>query len=50
MVFFGEVLAAYGSEKSWREKIYNWDDKKLGTLKLGDESVVIPYNPEGESD
>ena len=47
-LFLGEVVESHISEKDRREKIYNWDDKRLGTIKLGDTSKEIQYSPEGE--
>ena len=43
VLFLGEVVASYESNKNWKDKIYNWDDKKLGTLKLGGKSKKINY-------
>lgn len=48
-VFFGKIVAAHQSEKSWEEKLYNWDDKRLGTMKLGKKYQEITYSPEGEN-
>ncbi len=47
-LFLGEVVVSYVSDKNWQEKIYNWDDKRLGTIKLGENSAPIEYSPEGE--
>ncbi len=47
MLFLGEVVASYQSERDWQEKIYNWDDRHLGTIKLGGKSAKISYSPEG---
>ena len=46
-VFFGEVIASHGTEKTWHDKVYHWDDTRLGTMQYGDLSVDIPYSPEG---
>lgn len=48
ILFLGKIVTAYESDKNWTEKIYNWDDKKLGTIKLGDNFQNINYSPEGE--
>ena len=47
-LFFGEIMASHESVKNWQEKIYNWSDKTLGTLKLGNNSAKIDYSPKGE--
>lgn len=47
VVFFGGIKAAHESGQSWKEKIYNLGDKKLTTLKEGDRSENITFNPEG---
>lgn len=46
LVFFGEIVKSYESDKNWQDKIYNWDDKNLGTLKLGNRPMKILYSPE----
>lgn len=48
MIFFGEIVTSYTSGKNWQKKIYNWDDKTLGTIKLGIQSKKIKYSPQGE--
>lgn len=45
-LFLGEVVSSYQSDKDWKEKIYNWDDKTLGTIKLGEKSEKIQYSPQ----
>ena len=47
--FFGEVLASYVSDKTWKDRIYNWDDVRLGTLTLGNKFKEIGYSPQGKN-
>lgn len=47
-VFFGKIVAAHESNKNWKDRIYNLDDTKVGTIKFGDKSVKITFSPEGE--
>ncbi len=43
--FFGQVSAAHVSNKTWRDRIYNWDDKRLGNLKYGSSFVEVNFSP-----
>lgn len=45
--FFGEIVESYISDKTWEEKIYNWDNKNLGNIKYGESFKEIGFSPEG---
>lgn len=45
--FFGEIVESYDSDKEWKEKIYNWDNKTLGSIKYGEMFKRIGFSPEG---
>lgn len=45
--FFGEIIASYVSDKTWKDKIYNWDDKRLGTLTYGENFKEMNFSPQG---
>ena len=47
VAFFGQIVMAYESGKNWRQKLYNWDNKKIGTIALGDKFNEISFSPEG---
>lgn len=50
ILFLGKIVAAHESGRSWEGKIYNWDDKRLGTMKLGDEYSEADYCFEGSEE
>lgn len=45
--FFGEILASYVSDKTWRDRIYNLDDKKLGSIAYGKNFKEMNFSPQG---
>lgn len=45
-VFFGKIMVAHTGEDDWTNKLYNWDDKRIGNMKYGDNFTKITYSPE----
>ncbi|NMC36013.1 flavin reductase family protein [Candidatus Beckwithbacteria bacterium] len=49
LVFFGKIVAAHTSNKNWQKKLYNLDNKNLGSLNyILEKATPISYLPEGE--
>lgn len=49
-VFFGKIVVAHTGENDWAKKLYNWDDKRIGNIKYGDNSTDITYSPEAATE
>lgn len=45
--FFGKIVKSYSSNISWKQKVYNWDDKRLGNLGFGKDFKIMNFSPEG---